>query len=94
MGKRGDCSGRIGADAGKLLEIRRIVGKRAAELIDNRASRALQIDGPPVVTKPGPDADHIGRRGGGEVLDGRKSLQEPRVVGKHAIHLRLLEHDL
>ena len=94
VGKRGDSSGRVGADAGKLLEIRRIVGKRAAELIDHRPCRALQIHGPPVVTESGPNADDVGRRGIGEVLDGWKSLQEPRVVGKHAIDLCLLEHDL
>ena len=76
-----------------VARVRRIVGKRAAQLIYNRPSRTRQIHGAPVVTKPRPEADHIGGGSGGKVLDGWKSLQEPRVVGKHAIHLGLLEHD-
>jgi hypothetical protein len=74
VGERGDGACRVGADAGKLSQFSRIVRKRSTQLISDRPSSTLKVNGTPVVAKSRPNANDVGRRGVGQVLNGWKSL--------------------
>ena len=83
-----------GPTPGQRLEVGQIGRHAAAELVDDPSRRAPQVERAPVVAEALPRPEDIGRRRGGQRLDGREPVHEagPRVTRPGG--LRLLGHRL
>jgi hypothetical protein len=86
--------GRVGADAGQGHERVELAGQRAAVPVDHRPGAAVQVDGPPVVAQPGPQADHLARLGRGACGGAGEAVEEGVVAGDDPVDARLLRHHL
>ena len=88
---RADAGQARGAPSRSARQRRR--GRRPA-VADDRRGAVAQAAGAVVVAEALPEAQHVVERRRGEVLEARVGGEERLVLGDHARHLRLLQHDL
>ena len=84
----------IRPDARQRLEVGQIGGHPAAVLVDDPSRRAPQVERAPVVAEALPGPEDVGRRRGGQRLDGREPVHEPGPRVARPGGLGLLGHRL
>src|SRR6266566_5043671 len=93
VGERRDCPCRVRSDSRKLDELVGMVWQCATEVLTDHARKRVEIGGAGVIAQPVPLLSHSPGLGARERLEIRKLLDEPRIILRHATHLRLLEHE-
>ncbi len=88
----GDCPG--GVRANPLEGTEAIYGgwKGGIATPDHRPRRLVEADGPPVIPKTGPGADHVGTGSRREVCKGGEQRKEGMPLRPYPVDLRLLQH--
>lgn len=90
----GDRSRGIAANARKLHQTFDGARKFAVQVVDDPVGGFVQQVASAVVSQSGPEREHVGSIGAGQVLDGWKTLEESQIVGDHGGHLGLVQHQL
>ena len=90
--KRGDGSGSVGTDAGKLAELSHGARQLAAVMLHHNPRELVQSHGASVVAHAGPEANDVGRLGVGQRPEGGERFEEGVVLRDDALDLGLLEH--
>ena len=95
-GKRCDCSGGVGADAGEFFQFGCGFWKLAMVIGEDGAGRFLEITDTVVVAEAFPGSQKLTFRSVGDGLEVRELLEEEleAPVGEHGTDGGLLEHDL
>jgi len=94
VGYRGDGPGRIPADTRQGHQILHLSGYDPAELGDDLLGGRVQVAGPAVIAKAGPQGQYFIQISGRQIGDRRITLHETLKIGDDGRHLGLLEHDL
>src|SRR2546430_315374 len=87
-------AGGVRPDARKLDELVGMVGQRATEVLTDHARKRVEIGSAGVIAQPVPLLSHSPGFGVRERREIGEALDEPRIVLRHATHLRLLQHEL
>src|SRR2546430_1621447 len=87
-------AGGIRSDSRELDELIRLTWQRGVVASCNGLRQRMEIRSAGVVSQPIPGFPYGSRARAGQRTEIRKLLDEPRIVLRHATHLRLLQHEL
>src|SRR5256885_15496550 len=94
VGERCHRAGGVRSDSRELDELVGMVWQRATEVLTDHARKRVEIGGAGVIAQPVPLLSHSPGLRFRERLEVREPIDEPRIVLRHATHLRLLQHEL
>src|SRR5712664_2063360 len=94
VGKRRDSPCCVGPDTGQLDQIVGRIRQRAAVVPTDHARKRVEIRSSRVVAEAIPSLPHRPGPSPRQRFEIGEALQKPRIVLRHAAHLRLLQHEL